>query len=330
MKKVALIFLSAVFLGGCATYKFHHGKEPYNKGYVVSRDDYTILEYTLGKDNSVPNLSLAKQRFKRRRDIVEDYYKRMGFIENHFKMAVLDPWIYFWKLAGGVFRLPFIAVSDYRAAHNAAYKEKLRKIEEGKDAREEAHISKLKGQLNAYIERDLSKEAPLLAAATEAVISPEPAKQVTEENKPLVTEQAAPSEVKNTASSETPVTEREEKPLSAAVRQKAVKQKITASPQVVKSATSPQGPVAVIIAKPTRGFSPLKVKFYGTKSYVPKGRIVAYAWDFGDGDASTRPNPTNTYYSASFQPQYFKVTLTVQDEKGNTAEVTTSIEVLNK
>ena len=78
MRKVILLVLLVVFLSGCATYKFQRGKEPYHKGYVVSRDDYIIPEYTTGKDNSVPNLEIAKKRFKKRKATVEYYYKKMG------------------------------------------------------------------------------------------------------------------------------------------------------------------------------------------------------------------------------------------------------------
>lgn len=87
MKKILILIALVVFLSGCATYKFQRGLKPYDKGYVVSRDDYTIVEYTIGKNNSVPDLGLARQRFKKRRNIVEHYYKKMGYIENRFKMA---------------------------------------------------------------------------------------------------------------------------------------------------------------------------------------------------------------------------------------------------
>lgn len=163
MKKItAILFLvpCSLFLAGCATYKFQHGKAPHDKGYVVSRDDYAILEYTVGNDNSVPKLDLAKERFKQRRKIVEHYYKKMGYIENHFKMALFDPCIYFVKLIGGVFRLPAIAISDYRSNHNQKYKERIRKLEDDKDTREEARVNKLKEELNLYIQKGLSKETP--------------------------------------------------------------------------------------------------------------------------------------------------------------------------
>lgn len=158
MKKLISLFFLVLFLSGCATYKFQRGKEPYHKGYVLSRDDYAILEYTIGKDNSVPKLELAKERFKRRRKIVEHYYKKMGYIENHFKMVFWNPAIFSLKIAMGVFRLPGIAISDYRSRHNPKYRERIRKIEDEKDAREEARINKLKDELNVYIQKELASE----------------------------------------------------------------------------------------------------------------------------------------------------------------------------
>lgn len=158
MKKFFIILVALAFISGCATYKFHHGQSPYDKGYVVSRDNYTIIEYTLGKDNSVPGIKLAKERFERRRKIVEDYYKKMDLIQNRFKMAVWDPWVMFWKMVAGIFRLPFIAVSDYKYEHNPEYREKIEKMQDEKDAREDARIAGLREQLNNYIQEDLQKE----------------------------------------------------------------------------------------------------------------------------------------------------------------------------
>lgn len=157
----ALLFTFFFFsLAGCATYKFRHGKEPYNKGYVVSRDDYTIVEYTVGRNNTVPDLNTARQRFNRRRDIVEHYYKKMGFIENHFKMAVMDPAVLAVKLFGGIFRTPFVGISDYRFEHNPAYREKVIKLEDEKDRKEDQRIKELKDRLNIYVQKDLEKENP--------------------------------------------------------------------------------------------------------------------------------------------------------------------------
>ncbi len=174
IKKTACLILSVIFISGCATYKFHHGKAPYNKGYVVSRDDYAIPEYTLGKDNTVPPLKIARERFKRRKRVVEDYYKRMGLIQNHFMMAVYDPAITFVKLVGGVFRLPAIAIKDYKYEHNPKYREKVKKIEAEQDEREARRIASLKEKLNEYIIKDLAKEKEPPAPVTREAAPPQP------------------------------------------------------------------------------------------------------------------------------------------------------------
>ena len=158
MKRAATLFLLVILLSGCATYRFQKGQEPFNKGYVVSRDDYIMPEYTLGKDNTVPdNIKLAKDRFRKRKNIVEHYYKKMGYIENRFKMTFLDPCILFTKMIGGIFRFPFIAVSDYRYEHNPIYREKIKKKEQEQEVKEEARIQSLKNKLNIYIQNDLNR-----------------------------------------------------------------------------------------------------------------------------------------------------------------------------
>ncbi len=158
MKKTILLVLLVVFLSGCATYKFQRGKEPYNKGYVVSRDDYIIPEYTIGKDNSVPSIELAKERFKKRRQTVEYYYEKMGYIENKLKTTFWEPTVLFLKFIGGVFRLPSIAISDYKYEHNPQYREKIIKMQQEQDALEEARIQNLKKELNSYIQKELAKK----------------------------------------------------------------------------------------------------------------------------------------------------------------------------
>lgn len=158
MRKMILLVLLVVFLSGCATYKFQRGKEPYNKGYVVSRDDYIIPEYTIGKDNSVPSIELAKERFKKRRQMVEYYYEKMGYIENKLKTTFWEPTVLFLKFIGGVFRLPSIAIADYKYEHNPQYREKIIKMQQEQDALEEARIQNLKKELNSYIQKELAKE----------------------------------------------------------------------------------------------------------------------------------------------------------------------------
>lgn len=163
MKKLILLIFAAFLLSGCATYKFQKGLPPHDKGYVASRDGKVILEYTVGKDNSVPDLSTAKARFKRRRDTVEDYCKKIGSVENRFKEMFIDYPVMIFKFITGVFRLPFIGVSEYKYEHDPKYREKIQAIEAQKDAQERARIKEIKDKLSAYIKEDLAKEPPLVA-----------------------------------------------------------------------------------------------------------------------------------------------------------------------
>jgi len=361
MKIIKFYFVNLIFafcilnLTGCATYKFHHGKAPLDKGYVVSRDDYAIPEYTLGENNTAPGIKLAKERFKRRRNVVEDYYKQMGLIQNHFKMAVIDPAVMFLKLVGGVFRLPFIAVSDYRYEHNPKYKERIDKMERDKEAQEEARVNKLKQDLHKYVMHDLSAENPNLKQAevepqekpaqsppNEPVreVAPEPVPETAQEA-PIVAQPQAEEivEPQPPIVVESEIEQIDEPQLEPPIPQKEAAQEVLpapAQPQIVEEARkeAPEGLSAdvraAITANPQKGYSPLRVKFNASNSRSKFGRIVSYSWNFGDGDTSTKINPVNTYYSASFEPRYFTVTLTVKDIKGNTASTSTSIEVLNK
>jgi len=297
IKKIIVLICSVSLLSGCATYRFNHGKAPYNKGYVASRDDYTIPEYTLGRDNTVPQkIHLAKIRFKRRRNVVEDYYKRMGFIQNHFNMVVWQPCIYLVKMVGGVFCLPGIAISDYRYNNNPQYKEKIDRREKKQDKAEEDRIAGLKAKVNIYVQKDLNKYEPLNTTPAEEVSTPLAPPAVIEPETPKIEEPKV------------------EEPHPAPV----ISQKET------------KGFSAFIVVKPVKGFSPLKVTFSGTRSRSPYGRIVSYSWDFGDGDTSNKPNPTNTYLSGTYGSKYFTATLTVQDDKGNNGSATATIEVINK
>jgi PKD repeat protein len=86
----------------------------------------------------------------------------------------------------------------------------------------------------------------------------------------------------------------------------------------------------VIIAKPQAGLAPLKVSFNGRKSFSPNGKIVFYSWDFGDGDKSNKPNPTNTYWSTTYGVREFTATLTVKDNKGMVSSASIPIKVSNE
>ncbi len=332
MRKIAVLFLAAVLLSGCATYKFERGDKPYDSGYVALRRGYTIPEYTVGKDNTVPaNLELAKERFRRRHKTVEYYYKRMGLIENTFKETFLNPPKYMFQAIAGIFRLPFIARSDYRAKHDPAYRASLMQRELEKEAREDARVMSLKEALGAYIQNDLALEAPAQSQAEEqpaAASQPQAPEQpvtASPSQSPVPEQPAAVPQTQSPA----PAVERAPVlpgPVPAAVKPAGKKSRAAAKAEVRKSAE----PVAVIVARPVSGISPLTVVFSGARSYSPRGKIVSYQWDFGDGDIAYKARATNTYYSVTFGPKNYTATLTVRDNAGKTAQASVNIEVLNK
>ncbi len=163
-KKIVVIFLIFA-VTGCASYKYELLSDQY-KGYVVKRNDYLIPEYTIDSKNTAPkDLSIAKQRFTRRQKIVDDYYKKMGRIENQFKALIVGYPLFLLTLATAAIRLPFIAVSDFRYDHNPKYKEIIDNRIALQEKKEDERIASLHKGLINFIEKDLSKEAPSQNAA---------------------------------------------------------------------------------------------------------------------------------------------------------------------
>ncbi len=72
------------------------------------------------------------------------------------------------------------------------------------------------------------------------------------------------------------------------------------------------GPQAGFSATPRQGGAPLTVKF--TDTSAPGASVIrAWAWDFGNGETSTTPNPEVTY----LLPGKYRVSLTVTTAYGN-------------
>ncbi len=296
MKKITIILLAVLFLSGCATYKFQKPTASGARGYLACYNGEPIVEYTVGKEKSLPDLNLAKERFKRRRPTVEHYCKQMGKIEPRLKAFFWDPPVMIAGFLGGVLRWPFIAVADYKYNHNPKYKARMDKLDEDREALEAARVDSLRKKLDAYIVEDLSKESlPEPLTTSSAAIKEEPAATPVIEPAPLV---QAPPEIKSAVVKEAPV---------------------------AKAVSGP--PVAVITALPAKGYSPLKVNFSGQKSYSKSGKIVSYLWDFGDGDISTKKNTENIFWSATFGARNFTVTLSVRDDTGAVSSTTAIIEV---
>jgi PKD repeat protein len=72
-------------------------------------------------------------------------------------------------------------------------------------------------------------------------------------------------------------------------------------------------PVAVASATPESGEAPLDVQLSSAGSGDSDGDIVAYDWDFGDGNVSTAENPQHTYQAGTYT-----ASLTVTDNLGGT------------
>lgn len=315
MKKIIIPFLLSALLSGCATYKFQKGAPPYDKGYLVSYDGKPIADYTAGADGSLPDLGLAKERFRRRRAKVEYYYKKMGQIESRLSQYLWDPLAFSGDFFLGIIRWPAIAICDYKYNHNPKYKERIDALDEKKDALEQARIDNLKNRLQDYIKQDLNKEHPVTeasVAAAKAVSSPAIVPQQQEQLKQEAPASQQPADkIALETAAQKPVAKKE--PVKVPAGQEQL-----------------QPPVAVIFARPDKGYSPLKVNFYANKCRSKNGRIVSYSWDFGDGDSSKSKNPVNTYWSATYGSRKFIATLTIKDEKGMIADASTVIEVISQ
>lgn len=83
-----------------------------------------------------------------------------------------------------------------------------------------------------------------------------------------------------------------------------------------------QIPQVSITASTTNGYNPLAVGFT-SKASDADGSIVAYNWNFGDGQTSTQAAPAHTYQSTGS----FSARLTVTDNVGATASAAVTINV---
>lgn len=89
-------------------------------------------------------------------------------------------------------------------------------------------------------------------------------------------------------------------------------------------------PAAVASSNVQYGPGPLTVQFNGTGSSDPEGLPLAYRWDFGDGSPiSTLPNPEHTFDAPAGVPTSYTVTLTVEDDAGDSASTTLLISLNN-
>jgi len=160
-KSIAILLLFMFTAPGCVSYKYLQGVKPYGDDYVVSRNDTLIPEYTIGRDKKAPlDSSSAEERFKRRRAKVEYYYKKMDIFYDPLVSFASYP-LSLVSMITGIFKLPFIAVSDYRYEHNPEYRKRIDKLEADKKRKEDEQRQKLQDELNAFIKRDLEIEREL-------------------------------------------------------------------------------------------------------------------------------------------------------------------------
>jgi len=291
MKNGIGIALAVFTCCGCSTYQLQRGQRPYDQGYVMARDGIPIAEYTVGRDNTVPaDKKLAQGRFKRRRWTVERYYKQMDRMDERIEQYPQYLLLPFQALFS-VVTTPWRLYKEYKYAHDKDYQREVDAAAEEKDKKKQERINLIKGELQAYIEKDIAAEPEakaVPAAAQEAAPVEPPQRRQPRERQRVVGKETARAEGAN-----------------ADIK-------------------------AVIVARPARGYSPLRVRFSCAGSSSRAGKIIACEWDFGDGDKSSLKSPVNTYYSASSQPRQFLAALTVRDSKGNTATSSVTIEVLNK
>jgi PKD repeat protein len=85
-------------------------------------------------------------------------------------------------------------------------------------------------------------------------------------------------------------------------------------------------PVAVVGASAWYGTSPLAIAFDAGASYDSSGEIVAWAWDFGDGELATGENVSHTFTAASARA--FTVTLTLTDDDGAQGRASVTVRVV--
>jgi PKD repeat protein len=76
-------------------------------------------------------------------------------------------------------------------------------------------------------------------------------------------------------------------------------------------------PPKAVISGPTSGLVGETLSFSGANSTDEDGRIVSYAWDFGDGATGSGVSATHVYNAAGS----YKVTLTVTDDGKGTDQV---------
>ncbi len=157
MKRIFVIAL-IIFLSGCAAYKYEISPKAYNKGFVVRRHGLLIPEYTIDEQENAPkDKQLASRRFKRRKDIVNYYYKQMGLIYNDAMTRTAD----FGNMMTGIFKLPKAAMENAKYETDPEYKARADKEMFDQEAKTIERRQDLREKLGEYIKRDMEFEKNL-------------------------------------------------------------------------------------------------------------------------------------------------------------------------
>jgi len=87
-------------------------------------------------------------------------------------------------------------------------------------------------------------------------------------------------------------------------------------------------PPTAVLSGPTSGLVEETLSFSGVDSADPDGRIVSYAWDFGDGTTTANPASSGVEVTHSYSAAgSYQVTLTVTDDGGLSDSATQTIQV---
>jgi PKD repeat protein len=78
-----------------------------------------------------------------------------------------------------------------------------------------------------------------------------------------------------------------------------------------------------VISSPEEASIGEEIFFDGSDSYDEDGEIVAYLWDFGDGNATEETSPAHIYNN----PGRYKITLTVKDKDGGAGSAEAFIDI---
>ena len=157
MKRLLVFFCALFFFSGCAVHTFQ--KSETFGGYTVARFGYVIPEYTVDLDNKAPeDRGKAKIRYLRRKAAVENYYLKMGQIEDYLTRYITHFPKIIWSVFANTLKMPFHIVSEYRYEHNEAYRKRIDQQDALAEAEENERIKKLKDQLYEFLKIDLEKE----------------------------------------------------------------------------------------------------------------------------------------------------------------------------